>query len=98
MSQEGRDDRDVRKVMLDPIIAWQIERAEDDQLGTWLEVMPVTIEGSADAYSNGPTVIKQPDGRYEIPHQRWFNTDAELLDFWGTPEEAPRIKDRRKTA
>jgi hypothetical protein len=75
---------------LDPIIAWEIERREGEyhpsakQFGEPCishEVTPITIEGNTRHCTND-WAIKRPDGRFDIPYDRSFEFERDVIAYF----------------
>jgi hypothetical protein len=74
---------------LDPIIAWEIDRVDGPfpeyakRPGErWVnhEVQPITTNGNM-GHQGNPWAIKRPDGKYEIPHDTTFESEADTISY-----------------
>jgi hypothetical protein len=80
-------------IMLEPIIAWQIEREEEEHPSgalltngrSFVSVTPITTEGAVEDRVR-PWAFKRPDGKYDIQGNCEFDTEAELRAYWQATE------------
>ena len=74
-------------IYLDPIIAWEVERVEkpyhpgvgrlgEQCISHWVD--PLTINGNMTDFAD-TWAIKRPDGKFEIPHDRVCDNEAEVI-------------------
>jgi hypothetical protein len=86
---------------LEPIIAWEIDRSVNEYAsgkGTFVfhEVMALTSMGNTETQGN-IWAYKQPDGRFDIPHDRSFDTEKEAMQYMRKLDEE-REAERKKRA
>ena len=68
----------VFDLLQDPIIAWAIERVEQDGL-TRTQIFPVTYEGLPDTDEFGLPPVLRPDGSVVLPAMGTFDSAAKYL-------------------
>jgi hypothetical protein len=67
----------------EPIIAWHVELEIDndrDRRHDWRVVTPITADADVDHLHN-QWAIKQPDGKYCVPHDRSFDNAEDTIRY-----------------
>jgi hypothetical protein len=68
---------------LQPIVAWEIVRTEDDRRPSWDqhvsdELIPLTTDGNMNHWTN-TWAIKTPEGKYDLPGDTTFDHEVDLI-------------------
>jgi hypothetical protein len=86
-----RRGEDGEGFVYDPIIAWELKRERSfyhqlsGRSGTFVHctVTPITCEGCIeDDTQDGNWAIKRPDGSFDIPGDRAFETEAQAIAYF----------------
>jgi hypothetical protein len=84
----------------DPIVAWEIERIEQDyhpsarragERSVHHHVIPLTVDGNMETHAN-KWAIKRPDGMFEFLHETTCDSEAHALEYCASQLRAERAR------